>query len=139
MATSNRDGDTVPRRILRSFKMGSLRIDPYDQAENGKEMPNQVAIESVPSLENRDGRSPPVQVGFPNPAPLGLMSFATSTFIICITGVHARGMQHSNITFGVLVFFGGLGQFTAGIMEWIRGNVVGEKTLPQVHTFLEPI
>ena len=60
-----------------------------------------------------------------NPAPLGLLSFATGIFLISVFGVHARDLQTPNILIAVLMFFGGLCQFIAGIMEFIAGNTVG--------------
>ena len=74
-----------------------------------------------------------------NPSPLGLISFATGTFdlicywtmtdcldmfLICSFGLHARGVASPNAMMGVLVFFGGIGQFLVGIMEFVTGNTV---------------
>lgn len=68
-----------------------------------------VAESGQPSL-------PVVHRKFANPAPLGLLSFATDIFLISILGVHARGIQSPNILVGVLMFFGGICQFISGIM-----------------------
>jgi uncharacterized protein len=68
---------------------------------------------------------PVVHRTFANPAPLGLLSFATGIFLISLLGVHARGIQTPNILVGLLMFFGGVCQFIAGIMEFITGNTVG--------------
>lgn len=65
-----------------------------------------------------------------NPAPLGLLSFATGIFLISILGVHARGIQTPNILVGVLMFFGGVCQFIAGIMEFVAGNTFGATVFP---------
>lgn len=67
---------------------------------------------------------PQVHRSFANPAPLGLLSFATSVFLISILGVHAQNIQTPNVLVGVLLFFGGLCQFIAGIMEFMTGNTV---------------
>lgn len=67
---------------------------------------------------------PVVHRSFANPAPLGLLSFATGIFLISILGVHARGIQTPNILVGVLMFFGGICQFISGIMEFVAGNTV---------------
>jgi uncharacterized protein len=67
---------------------------------------------------------PVVHRTFANPAPLGLLSFATGIFLISILGVHARGVQTPNVLVGILMFFGGVCQFIAGIMEFITGNTV---------------
>lgn len=75
-----------------------------------------------------DDRSQPslpiVHRSFANPAPLGLLSFATGIFLISILGVHARSIQTPNILVGVLLFFGGVCQFISGIMEFVAGNTV---------------
>ena len=39
-----------------------------------------------------------------NPAPLGLLSFATGIFLIFNFGAHARGTQTPNVLVGVLIF-----------------------------------
>jgi hypothetical protein len=67
---------------------------------------------------------PVVHRTFANPAPLGLLSFATGIFLISILGVHARGIQTPNVMIGVLMFFGGVCQFISGIMEFVTGNTV---------------
>lgn len=64
---------------------------------------------------------PVVHRTFANPAPLGLLSFATGIFLISILGVHARGIQTPNVLIGVLLFFGGICQYIAGIMEFVAG------------------
>jgi succinate-acetate transporter protein len=75
-----------------------------------------------------DDRSQPslpvVHRSFANPAPLGLLSFATGIFLISILGVHARDIQTPNVLVGVLLFFGGVCQFISGIMEFVAGNTV---------------
>jgi hypothetical protein len=45
-------------------------------------------------------------------------------FVISVFGLHARGVQSPNVMVGVLLFFGGLSQFVAGIMEFVTGNTV---------------
>jgi succinate-acetate transporter protein len=75
-----------------------------------------------------DDRSQPslpvVHRSFANPAPLGLLSFATGIFLISILGVHARGVQTPNVLVNVLLFFGGVCQFISGIMEFIAGDTI---------------
>ncbi|KAI0023958.1 GPR1/FUN34/yaaH family-domain-containing protein [Xylariomycetidae sp. FL0641] len=77
-------------------------------------------------LEDRTQPAMPVvHRRFGNPAPLGLLSFATSVFLICTTGLQARGVAHPNVIVGVMVFFGGVAQMIAGIMEFFIGNTFG--------------
>lgn len=85
---------------------------------------------------------PVVHHCFANPAPLGLLSFATGKvlsgfhttnvlltswagiFLISIYGIKVRGVATPNVLIGVLIFFGGVCQFIAGIMEFVSGNTV---------------
>ncbi|KAL4953339.1 GPR1/FUN34/yaaH family-domain-containing protein [Aspergillus filifer] len=78
---------------------------------------------------HEDDRSQPplpvVHQSFANPSPLGLISFASDIFLISVYGLHARGIQSPNVMVGMLVFFGGVCQFLAGIMEFVTGNTFG--------------
>ena len=67
---------------------------------------------------------PVVHRKFANPAPLGLLAFATSIFLISLYGVNARGITTPNVFVGLLIFFGGICQIIAGIMEFVAGNTV---------------
>ncbi|KAL4866630.1 hypothetical protein BDV12DRAFT_198980 [Aspergillus spectabilis] len=68
---------------------------------------------------------PVVHRNFASPTPLGLISFAADIFLISVYGLHARGIQSPNVMVGMLVFFGGICQFLAGIMEFVTGNTFG--------------
>ena len=59
-----------------------------------------------------------------NPAPLGLLSFATSVFLVSLTGMGTRGVEAPNIIITTMIFFGGVCQYIAGIMEFVTGNTV---------------
>ncbi|OCL08900.1 hypothetical protein AOQ84DRAFT_405788 [Glonium stellatum] len=78
---------------------------------------------------------PVVHRSFANPAPLGLLSFATDMFLISSFGVHARGVIVPNVMISVLIFFGGICQFLAGIMEFISGNTFGATVFPSYGAF----
>lgn len=80
---------------------------------------------------------PTVHRSFANPAPLGLLSFATGIFLISILGVHARGIQAPNVLVGVLLFFGGVCQFISGIMEFVAGNTVSSDSKKDKTIFLQ--
>lgn len=58
-----------------------------------------------------------------------LTIYVTGIFLISTFNLHARDIATPNLIIGVLVFFGGLGQFLLGIMEFMRGNTVS--SLPQ--------
>jgi len=128
--------------------MSSEGHDSYDHA-NKMETANGGSAAQLERLQTAGGhvndRSQPalpvVHRNFANPAPLGLLSFATGKnsiltsiqeinhwagiFLISIFGVKVRGVATPNVLIGVLIFFGGVCQFIAGIMEFVSGNTVG--------------
>jgi hypothetical protein len=60
-----------------------------------------------------------------NPGPLGLFSFAGTTFILSMFNVSARGVSVPNAVIGMACFVGGLAQFAAGMWEFSTGNTFG--------------
>jgi hypothetical protein len=65
----------------------------------------------------------PSRIG--NPGALGLFSFASTTFILSLINVQARGVATPNVVVGMAIFTGGLVQLLAGMWEFPRGNVFG--------------
>ena len=58
-----------------------------------------------------------------NPAPLGLAGFALTTILL---NIHNAGFYELNVMImGMGVFYGGLAQLIAGIMEYRQGNTFG--------------
>jgi succinate-acetate transporter protein len=58
-----------------------------------------------------------------NPGPLGLMGFGMTTVLL---NLHNAGFfPNSSVILSMGVFFGGLAQVTAGIMEFRKGNTFG--------------
>ena len=58
-----------------------------------------------------------------NPAPLGLAGFALTTILL---NIHNAGFYEINVMIMAMgVFFGGIAQIIAGIMEYRRGNTFG--------------
>jgi succinate-acetate transporter protein len=118
--------------------MASTYPHEDDNVEKGQISPNRIerlrtagghiASTEQPSL-------PVVHRRLANPAPLGLLSFATGIFLISILGVQARGIQTPNILVGVLMFFGGICQFISGIMEFVAGNTFGATVFPSYAAF----
>jgi succinate-acetate transporter protein len=70
------------------------------------------------------GRSPHLRV-IANPAPLGLFSFASTTLILSLINVQARGVTEPNIVVGMALGCGGLAQLLAGMWEFVCGNTFG--------------
>ncbi|KAI9431422.1 FUN34 transmembrane protein [Lactarius indigo] len=60
-----------------------------------------------------------------NPGPLGLFSFASTTLILSLYNVHARGIDTPNVVVGMALFCGGLAQLLAGMWEFATGNTFG--------------
>ena len=58
-----------------------------------------------------------------NPAPLGLMGFGMTTVLL---NLHNAGLYElGTMILGMGIFYGGIGQVIAGIMEWKKNNMFG--------------
>jgi uncharacterized protein len=55
-----------------------------------------------------------------NPAPLGLLGFGMTTVLLNLHNAGFFGMSSMILAMGI--FYGGLAQIIAGIMEWKKGN-----------------
>ena len=102
-------------------------VQYQNHASKDREHQLELARETTAGGHPNDRSQPALPVvhrKFANPAPLGLLSFATGIFLISIFGVHARNLQTPNILIAVLIFFGGICQFISGIMEFVAGNTV---------------
>ncbi|KAH8105074.1 GPR1/FUN34/yaaH family-domain-containing protein [Phellopilus nigrolimitatus] len=62
---------------------------------------------------------------FANPAPLGLLSFASTTLILSLINVSTNGVDTPNVVVGMTLFVGGLVQLLAGMWEFAAGNTLG--------------
>ncbi len=60
---------------------------------------------------------------FANPAPLGLMGFGMTTIILNLHNMGLFGINSMVLAMGI--FYGGLAQIVAGVMEFRRGNTFG--------------
>lgn len=63
-----------------------------------------------------------------NPAPLGLMSFALTTFVLSCYNAGIFGLSinsPTNVVTGLALFYGGLTQLLAGMWEFKTGNTFG--------------
>ncbi len=58
-----------------------------------------------------------------NPAPLGLMGFGMTTVLLNIHNAGYYGLGAMILSMGL--FYGGIAQVIAGIMEWKKGNTFG--------------
>lgn len=58
-----------------------------------------------------------------NPAPLGLLAFGMTTVLL---NLHNSGLfELGSMILGMGIFYGGLAQIIAGIMEWKKNNTFG--------------
>lgn len=58
-----------------------------------------------------------------NPAPLGLLGFGMTTVLL---NLHNAGLFEMNaMILAMGIFYGGMAQIIAGIMEWKKGNTFG--------------
>ncbi len=55
----------------------------------------------------------------------GLFSFASTTLILSLYNVGARGITTPNVVVGMALFCGGLAQLLAGMWEFAVGNTFG--------------
>lgn len=58
-----------------------------------------------------------------NPAPLGLLAFGMTTVLLNLHNAGLYGMDTMILSMGI--FYGGMAQIIAGIMEWKKGNTFG--------------
>jgi succinate-acetate transporter protein len=58
-----------------------------------------------------------------NPAPLGLLGFGMTTVLLNIHNAGFYGMN--SMILGMGIWYGGVAQIIAGIMEWKKGNTFG--------------
>ncbi|KAH8983472.1 Gpr1 family protein, partial [Lactarius akahatsu] len=80
-------------------------------------------VENLKENSNVQVHRHPRRLG--NPAPLGLFSFASTTLVLSLYNAHARHVVVPNVVVGMALFYGGLGQFLAGMWEFATGNTFG--------------
>jgi hypothetical protein len=59
---------------------------------------------------------------FANPAPLGLIAFASTTWLLSLINAGIIGKEGLPVVFGMALAFGGGAQVLAGLLSFIRGN-----------------
>ena len=58
-----------------------------------------------------------------NPAPLGLLGFGMTTVLLNLHNAGCFGLD--TMILGMGIFYGGIGQVIAGVMEWKKKNTFG--------------
>ncbi|RSH78921.1 uncharacterized protein EHS24_001844 [Apiotrichum porosum] len=72
---------------------------------------------------------------FANPAPLGLLAFGGTTFVLSFYNLQVRDITHPNVVLGLALGYGGLAQIIAGIEEWACGNTFGATAFTSYGSF----
>jgi len=73
---------------------------------------------------NYSGTSPHLR-HLGNPAPLGLIAFASTLLVFELINVHARHTAELNIVIALALAYGGITQLLAGMWEFACGNTFG--------------
>jgi uncharacterized protein len=63
--------------------------------------------------------------GIADPAPLGLAAFALTTFLLILSNAGLLNEAGEPVVFSLALFYGGLGQFAAGMWEFKNKNTFG--------------
>lgn len=89
-------------------------------------------------LASESGNRPDIQVahapGIADPAPLGLAGFALTT--VLLSALNAGKIATGGLVFvGMALFYGGLGQFLAGMWEFRRNNTFGATAFSSYGSF----
>ncbi len=79
-----------------------------------------MAVTQTPSTEPA-----PRAAGIADPGPLGLAAFAGTTFFLSVVNTNMLGSSVQTIVLGLALFYGGIGQFAAGMWEFAKGNTFG--------------
>ncbi|KAF5318123.1 hypothetical protein D9619_012199 [Psilocybe cf. subviscida] len=70
-----------------------------------------------------------------NPSPAGVISFASTSFILSMYNINAAGVHTPNIVLGMAIFAGGILQFIAGMWQFPRGDVYSATVFSTYGTF----
>lgn len=70
----------------------------------------------------RKRTNPVIQAARANPAPLGLMGFGMTTVLLNLHNASLLPVESLGMIFGMGIFYGGLAQIIAGILEFKNGN-----------------
>ncbi|KAI8983175.1 FUN34 transmembrane protein [Trametes punicea] len=96
-------------------------MSAHSHVEKIDKEPELVNARPPPSAAYPAGQSPYYRK-LGDPGPLGLYGFASTTFILSMYNVQARGVATPNVVVGMALFVGGLAQFVAGMWEFATSN-----------------
>lgn len=70
-----------------------------------------------------------------DPGPLGLAGFAATTLVLSFVNAKLVDASVANAVLPLALFYGGLGQFMAGMWEFRKGNTFGSTAFPTYGAF----
>ncbi len=70
-----------------------------------------------------------------DPGPLGLAGFAATTFVLSFVNAKLVNASVADAVLPLALFYGGLGQFIAGMWEFRKGNTFGATAFPTYGAF----
>ncbi|KAI5959641.1 uncharacterized protein KGF55_005285 [Candida pseudojiufengensis] len=70
-----------------------------------------------------------------NSAPVGLSAFALTTFVLSLYNAKAFNIEIPNVVVSVAIFYGGLVQLLAGLLEFLSNNTFGFTALTSYGAF----
>jgi uncharacterized protein len=80
---------------------------------------------NVQTLETTKETKPAGASLLANPGPLGLMGFGMTTILLNLHNANLIAATGLGMIFAVGIFYGGIAQVIAGILEFIKGNTFG--------------
>ena len=80
---------------------------------------------NVQTLETTKDTKPAGASLLANPGPLGLMGFGMTTIFLNLHNSNLIAATGMGMIFAVGIFYGGIAQVIAGILEFIKGNTFG--------------
>ncbi|KAG0088770.1 hypothetical protein BGZ92_005749 [Podila epicladia] len=102
-----------------------LPLHAHLEPEDVRVSPFQMDVNMNPPLNVLQSSTPP-----PNPGPFGLCAFALTAFCMGLYNLRAGVDPNApgNFITGTAMFYGGLGQVIAGLLEYRNGNTFGGTT-----------
>ena len=84
---------------------------------------NSVTVPEIKLVKNEETSSVTIVDNTSNPAPLGLLGFGMTTILL---NIHNAGfLPLDSMILAMGIFYGGIAQVIAGIMEWKKNNTFG--------------
>jgi len=80
---------------------------------------------NVQTLETTKETKPAAASPLANPGPLGLMGFGLTTILLNLHNANLIAATSLGMIFAMGIFYGGIAQVIAGILEFIKGNTFG--------------